>query len=86
MYILIDFTKYYGGKRTMGYENFKDLKDSVIKKLDCKGWADKNIVDLRSLKSCVEYLTQDAWNVHFKKSNSYKKFNEYRYGDKVMNL
>ena len=86
MYILIDFTKYYGGRRTMAYENFKDLKDSVISKLDSRGWNDKKTVNLRSVKSCIEYLTRDAWNVDFKLSKSHKKFNEYRYGEKAMNL
>ena len=86
MYILIDYTKYYGGKCTMSYENFEDLKDSVIERLDGRGWNDKDTVDLRSTRSCVEYLTQDAWNVSYRKSKSFKKFYEYRYGQRARNL
>ena len=86
MYILIDYTKYYGSKQTMAYENFADLKDSVISRLDGRGWDNKETVDLRSMRSCIDYLTQDAWNVSYRKSKSYKKFDEYRYGEKAHNL
>ena len=86
MFILIDYKNHNGNTHTMSYENFKDLKDSVISKLDNRGWYDKDKVDLRSLKSCVDYLTSDARNVDFKQSTSIKKYTEYRYGDKARNL
>ena len=85
MYILIDYQR-FGKNKTMSYENFKDLKDSAINKLDGRGWYDKNKIDLRSLKSCIDYLTSDFNNVSFKKSRSYKKFYEYRFGDNAMSL
>lgn len=86
MYILIDYTKYYGGNMTMAYDDFADLKDSVIDKLDGRGWSDKADVDLRSADSCVRYLTKDAWNVSWRKSKSFKKYNNYRYGAKARAL
>ena len=82
MYILIDFISNYSGKCTMSYENFKDLKGSVIDKLNGRGWDDKYRVDLRSLNSCIDYLFTDYRSVNHKKSKSYKKFCEYRFGNK----
>ena len=86
MYILIDYITNHRGKCTMSYEDFEDLKDSVIQTLDGRGWDNKDTVDLRSIKSCVEYLTRDVRGVNFRKSKSYKKFCEYRHGQRARNL
>ena len=82
MYILIDYISNYSGKCTMSYEDFADLKGSVIDKLDGRGWDNKHNVDLRSLRSCIDYLFSDYRSVGYKKSKSYKKFCEYRFGSK----
>lgn len=80
MYILINYTQYHAGHRTMAYKDFKELKADVINNLDINGWNDKNTVDLRSLRSCLDYITKDSFNVTWRKSSSYKKFMNYRYG------
>ncbi len=80
-YILVNFSS-NSGKHTFAFEDFKEVKESVIDMLDCKGWADKAKVDLRSVSSCIEYLCHDYRDVDFCYSNSYKKFRNYRYGNK----
>lgn len=80
MYILINYTQYHAGTCTMAYKDFKELKNDVINELNCKGWSDKNTVNLRSLRSCIDYITKDSFNVTWRKSSSYKKFMNYRYG------
>jgi hypothetical protein len=88
MYILIDYTTYHAGQSTMAYENFADLKDSVIETLDSRGWCGKGMVNLKSIDSCVRYLTQDtiSGSVSWKKSKSRDKFIKYRFGEKARNL
>lgn len=85
MYILVNFTKYYGGKCTMAFKDFNDLKDSVIKRLNACGWSDKTHVDLRSIQSCIKYLV-DGWSVTWRRSQSNDKFNKYRYDSNARNL
>lgn len=80
MYILINYTQYYAGNCTMAYKDFKELKEDVIDNLNSNGWSNKSTVDLRSLRSCIDYITQDCFNVTWHKSNSHKKFMDYRYG------
>ena len=80
MYILIEFIKYYGGKMRMAFENFQDLKNAVDDDLIKCGYEHKSKVDLRSIKSCVYYIARDGWDVKFKKSKSFKKYLNYKYG------
>lgn len=80
-YILVNFTS-NSGKHTFAFEDFKEVKNSVIDVLDCKGWADKAKVDLRSLDSCINYLCRDFRDVNYSLSNSDKHFCVYRYGSK----
>lgn len=80
MYILVDFTDRYGKPHTMSYYDFKDLKNSVVARLDGRGWDDKYKVDFRSLVSCINYIFGNYRNVNCKKSKDDKKFDEYRYG------
>lgn len=80
-YILVNFTS-NSGKHTFAFENFEEVKESVTDVLDCKGWADKAKVDLRSLDSCINYLCCDYRDVDYCLSNSNDKFCAYRYGSK----
>ena len=85
MYILVDYIKNpMGRKGTMAFDNFTDLKDSCIRDLEACGYDRKEQVDLRSIDSCVRYLLSDHRGVSYKKSNSYGKYCEYRYGRKAM--
>ena len=86
MYILIDYSGYYCGRKTFAYESFEELKKDVIEKLNGKGWSDKSKVDLRSSFSCLMYMLEDYFNVSYKKTKSYKKFFDYRYGTKTRAL
>ena len=81
MYILIEFTKYYGGKTRMAFENFQDLKNTVDNDLAKCGYEHKKSVDLRSIKSCIYFITRDGWNTNFKLSKDFKKYLKYKYGD-----
>lgn len=81
MYILVTFNRYSQKvNRTTAFENFEELKKEVIEKLNGRGWYDKKSVDLRSLKSCIDYLFVDCWHVRVQKSTSYKKYINYLYG------
>lgn len=86
MYILIDYRTHQYGWFTMAYENFKEIKETVIDRLNRTGWYDKNKVDLRSLQSCIDYLCNDFSTKTWVKSTSYKKFSDYRYGNKKRNI
>lgn len=79
MFYLVDFTKYYGGRMKTAFNGFDEIKKECVEKLNGRGWSDKSQVDLRNLKSCIDYLFTDAWNVQVKKSTSYNKFMNYRY-------
>lgn len=85
MYILIDYI-HLGKKKTMAYENFQELKEAVLDELDRTGWVGKKEVDLRCLWDCVFYLARATREFRIKKSKSFKKFLEYRYGEKAENF
>ena len=81
MYILINYIKNPIGKKcTMAFDNFADLKDSCVVRLNNSGWYDKDRVDLRSADSCVKYLFDDHRSINYKFSKSRKKYLDYRYG------
>ena len=84
MHVLINYLKNpMGRKSTMAFEDFADLKDSCITRLDGNGWYDKDKVDLRSIDSCVKYLFDDHREVTYKLSKSRNKFYDYRYGKRA---
>lgn len=77
MFILIEFTKYYGGKQRLAFESFEELKKAVDEDLCLCGYENKYKVDLRSIKSCVDYITRDGWNINYKRSKSFKSYLKY---------
>ena len=85
MCILVDYIRNpMGRKCTVAFEDFKDLKDSCIMDLDKCGWDREDSIDFRSMDSCIKYLFRDHREVRYRKSTSFKKYNEYRYGKKAM--
>ena len=81
-HIIIECKRADNGQRcTMGYEAFNELKEEVIKKLDSKGWDDKNKVDLRKVENCVQYILEGKFtDITVNLTSSFSKFIDYRYG------
>lgn len=80
MYILLEYSSYYHGRKTYAWESFEELKKDVKEKLNLKSWMHKDNVDLRSLHSCIYFMADDVFNVNWKKTKSFNKFIEYRHG------
>lgn len=59
-----------------GYENFKELKDKVIDRLDGCNWVDKKRVKLNSIESCLTYIHSDCQSFMYKITQSYKQYSE----------
>lgn len=72
MYYLVTYREY--GKRNKVFDGFGEIKEAVIKQLDGRGWDNKETVDLKSVKSCLDYLFDD---VSFQKTTSFKKSLEF---------
>ena len=85
-YILVEATRVSTGKKcTKAYENFEELKEEAIKILDGCGWDNKQLVDLRSVDSCLKYvLSGNYCHIQYRLSTSYSKFMEYRYGRRAL--
>lgn len=60
-YYIVDYIKYNKKHRiTLSSE---DLKQECIKILDNRGWDNKQIVDLRSGKSMINYLFENVTRI-----------------------
>lgn len=79
MYYLIKATRHNGKIEFLGFENFEEIKSKVKNILDMRGWDNKDKVNLKSVESCIEYLTSDYSNVEIKKSKSFKKYLNFKY-------
>lgn len=42
--------------KVIHYDNFNNIKKRVISILDSHGWDNKSEVDMRSLRSCINYI------------------------------
>lgn len=60
-YYIVDYVKY--NKKYRVTLSSEDLKQECIKILDNRGWDNKQIVDLRSGKSMINYLFENVTRI-----------------------
>lgn len=77
-YIIVREQTHQYGSKYAAYENFKQLKEAVIDRLDGRGWDDKSQVNLNSIESCLSYLHSDGQGFSYKITHSYNKYSECR--------